>query len=195
MAREKQSVYIQDGGDTYRFDGVIKIDHQSSLKIEDDPADAKGDKYTNNAAVEPDRVTMDIVMSDAIGERDAFTSGDESRTVSAYQKLKELQRGRTLVVLTTRLDTYTDMLIEAINANEDEEHTYGMVATVVFKHRLTPPAPAKKGNRGGATDNGDTGAVETKDESLLYQGLGKKEASRGGAKSSGGGSAVVYVLQ
>lgn len=177
MERETQSVQIQVGEQKYMFDGVIKVIHQSALRIHDDPANAKGEKYTNSAAIEPDRVVMDILMSDAVGTLDDFTTGSPSRTFSAYQKLKELQRGRELFTLHTRLHVYENMLIESISAAEYAEYAYGMVATVVYKHQMNPPAPAKKGDRPPPKDNGN------------------KEKERGGSMGIGGGNPNVYVLQ
>ena len=62
ISQQPAYIYDVDKRATYVFDGVVKIQHAQTLKIEDDPSSKKGKNYINNAQNEPDEITLDVVM-------------------------------------------------------------------------------------------------------------------------------------
>jgi hypothetical protein len=117
----------------YVFDAVIRLEHQRSLRATEHPVQS-GANISDHAFILPARVVMDIGMSDAM---DSFTPGtwtsSASKSVSAYQTLVDLQQGRQPLIVTTRLDTYENMLIEDIRADDSKDTRYSLKATVTFK--------------------------------------------------------------
>ena len=161
MNRPPQTVYISQADKVYWFDAVIKAQHTSSLKIEDDPANAKGEKYTNNASIEPKELALDIVMSDCISTIDDQTTGSGTRSVNAYQKLVELQKSRVMLGVSTRLFAYTRMLIKSIVSVEDETNPEGLTASITFREVLEVAKKKKKGGGGGNDEQQNQGDANT----------------------------------
>jgi len=159
--RPPQTVFINQGDKVYWFDAVVKVQHTSSLKIEDDPANAKGDKYTNNASIEPKELAIDITMTDCISTIDDLTNGSGTRSVNAFQKLVELQKSRVPLGVSTRLFAYTRMLIKSIVSVEDNTNSEGLTASITLREVLEVAKKKKKGGGGGNDDPVDQGDVQT----------------------------------
>lgn len=81
-------------------------------------------------------------MSDAMDSYQAgMWNGSQTKSINAYQILVGLQNSRTLLRLTTRIDSvnYTSMLIESISAADTFETRYGLKATIVFREIILVP--------------------------------------------------------
>lgn len=119
------------------FDAILRAEHTRELRRTEHPiqtsASSPVTSITDHAYMLPARVTLEIGMSDAMDSfaSDLWTS-NASKSVSAYQTLVDLQRTRTLVSLTTRLDTYSNMLVESIIPTDTYKTRHGLRATVVF---------------------------------------------------------------
>lgn len=119
----------------YVFDAVLKVDHTRELRRTEHPiqtsASSPTTAITDHAYRLPARVTLDIGMSDAMDSYSDWSSAS-TKSVSAFQTLTALQASRTLVILTTRLDTYKNMIIESILPTDSVKTRHGLRATVVF---------------------------------------------------------------
>ena len=160
-------VYDQENGKIYLFDGVTKIQHALSMKIEEEPEKHK-DEYVNNARNEPDKLTLDVVMSDvydgsgAIVNARAFTAAERTafdktkssliardssepytRSENAFYVLHDLKEARRKLSVVTPHFIHTDMILASITVNQDEEHTDGWEGQIVFQHTYKAPAPKK----------------------------------------------------
>jgi len=117
---------------TYFFDAVLRADHRQELHPTSHPVQG-GAAITDHAYMMPAHVTLEIGMSDVM---DRYTAGsytsDASKSVSAYRALLYLQSLRIPLQLTTRLNTYQNMLIESIEASDDYNTRYGLRAHVNF---------------------------------------------------------------
>lgn len=189
MNRPPQKIHISYGKKVYWFDGVVKAQHTSSLKVEDDPKDAKGTSYTNSAKKEPKELTIDFVMSDCINTLDDLTAGGPSRSVTAYQKLIEMQEKRTLLNVSTRLFFYKRMVVKSLVATEDGDSSpYGLSATITFKEVFKAVPKKKTHKKDDTTDKGNTTGQTGWDAlgSLLY-GIANVllPSSNGGANKNG----------
>lgn len=66
-------------------------------------------------------------------QENAINNPPASRSVTAYQVLKELQDLKIPLKVVTRLHTYQNMLIEDLDVPEDAKTHYGLRATVQLK--------------------------------------------------------------
>jgi hypothetical protein len=130
---QKQLIYVKTNIGGYFFDAVIKMEHNSTLKITSHPIQLRSN-ISDHAYIEPNTLTMDIMMSDVATSAifNQFSDGS-SRSVSAYNLLLTLQSNRQPLQIHTRLKTYQNMLIEQITAPDDVKTLYGLKATVRFK--------------------------------------------------------------
>jgi hypothetical protein len=117
----------------YVFDAVVRINHNQRIRITEHPVQT-GANISDHAYIEPARVTLDIRMSDAMDSYSAgMWNGGPTKSVSAYQTLLALGFARSLLVLTTRLRTYTNVVIENIEADDTVKTIYGLSCRVTFK--------------------------------------------------------------
>lgn len=163
LAVPPQSVAIYDPSDgkVYMFDGVVKIQHALSMKIEEEPEKHK-EEYTNNARNEPDKLTLDVVMSDvydgegAIVSARGFTDAERSalsatksslmsidapRSENAFYVLHDLKEARKKLCVITPQFVHTDMILASVTVNQDEEHPYGWEGQIVFQHTYKAQTP------------------------------------------------------
>ena len=153
-----QSVAIYDPATkkSYWFDGVIKLQHTGTLKLEEDLSEKKAyekTKYVNNAKVEPDKVTLNVIMSDVYtdendltvtvktGKNGKKTSTGETRSTAAVKVLHALKDDRTKLMVITPQYIYSDMLLSGMSINQDEENPYGWEGQLTFQkvYEQKPP--------------------------------------------------------
>ena len=111
------------------FDAVLKLTHDRGLVITDHPVE-EGANITDHSYVRAKTLTLEIGMSD-VGVGGFETR--QSRSVSAFEILSEMQEKREPVDVVTRLDTYKNMLIEDIKVDEDNTTTHGLRASVFLR--------------------------------------------------------------
>lgn len=155
------ALYRPDTGAVYMFDGVIRIQHNISVKIEEEPDGSKYE-YVNNAIYEPDKVTLDVMMSDVYkGSSDLDGSNEnrsnyseeinkakplgleseDTRSGIAYSIIRGIQRDRVYLTVITPQHVYTEMMISSFTANQDETCPYGWSGQIVFQGRSAPIKP------------------------------------------------------
>ena len=121
----------------YVFDAVLKLMHQRTLTKTRHPV-LTGASISDHAYIEPSRVVLEIAMSDAMA---SFVAGSwvgaSTKSISAWQVLKNLQLNKTLLTLSTRLDTYYNMLITSATAPEDNKTLYGLRATITLEEVIS----------------------------------------------------------
>ena len=170
------AIYNPSDGKVYMFDGVIRIQHQNALKIEEEP-DTKKHNYINNALNEPDKLTLDVVMSDVYTGGGAFEgtpsmkseqssalsaakgsglSAEDSRSARAYGILKALKETRTLLSVITPQYVYTGMMISSIVANQDEASPYGWSGQIVFQNKHEASKGKASNSNSQAGNGGDS---------------------------------------
>lgn len=116
----------------YVFDAVFKIVHTRSLVKTQHPV-LTGANISDHAYIQPARVSLEIGMSDSMASYNAGVwVGASTKSISAWQILKQLQANKTLLTVTTRLDTYYNMLIETLSAPDDNKTLHSLKATVVL---------------------------------------------------------------
>ena len=132
---------------SYVFDAVLLLEHNQSLEKTRHPVQTGAD-ISSHAYLLPARLSMMVLMSDAVdqyavavaaNQATTFTSwtGGSSKSVSAYQTLLALQAARAPLIITTRLNTYTTMLITALAPVETNQTVAGLRARVDFEQIFT----------------------------------------------------------
>lgn len=119
------------------FDAVLKAEHRHELRPTVLPIQTSNSSpvstISDHAFKIAPRVTLDVGMSDAQSPYavNMWTS-NASKSVSAFQTLVGLQDSRTLVTLTTRLKTYSNMLVELVAPTDTSKTRHGLRAQFVF---------------------------------------------------------------
>ncbi len=147
-------IYDTDKGKTYVFDGVVKIQHALSLKMEEDTSSKKGKDIVNNAQNEPDEVTMEVVMSNVYSTQSDITQSNDDRAKGALATLMELKKARRKVQVITYYATYNNMLLQGIAISQDESNHFGWTGELTFKE-------VTSSSSGSATSTAGTSKVTT----------------------------------
>lgn len=161
-------IFDRDVNHSLLFDGIIKIQHNMQVKIEDDQKNVKKE-MVNNAKVEPNEVTFEVVMSDVYTTSGDLTGSSGSRLVNAYTALEELKNSRRKVDVITELMTYKNMLLKSIVTTQDETSTDSWHATVTFHEILA----GDKNPTSQTSTPVDLGTQEGFTPTLLFQMFGQ----------------------
>ena len=183
------AIYNQENGKLYMFDGVTKIQHTFSVKIEEEP-DKHKDEYVNNARNQPDKLVLDALMSDVYSDSSNMTiaSGwDDNAQGSAYEKakgsiiamqesdgswsrsgnavyvLRRLKEARTKLSVITPQYVHIDMILASITINQDDTCPFGWQGQIEFQHTFKP-VPQKNtnnSNKGGGKTPPPSGSVSS----------------------------------
>lgn len=136
VADPLQMVLVRSNIGGLFFDGIMSTETEEQLTITSHPVQS-GANISDHAYREPTRITMEIIMSDVMASRQPgqFNSFF-NKSVSAYQRLLDLQRSRIPVSVTTRLGTYKNMLIETVSAPDDVSTRDGLRCSVALREVL-----------------------------------------------------------
>lgn len=149
-AKKSSTVYV--------FDAVLRAEHTQELRKTENPIQS-GANLTDHAYIAPARVTLDIGMSDAMASYSyGLWTGNNSKSVAAYQTLVTLQQSRALLTLTTRLRTYTNVLIDNIQTSDTNRTRNGLRATVTFCQIFLASVSSVSDNASGLVTGSDTAA-------------------------------------
>lgn len=159
----KQKIYVKTNIGGWFFDAFLRVDHTSRLSITSHPVQT-GANISDHAFLEPQELNIEIGMSDVATSliNGQFSEG-WSRSVTAYQVLKELQKQRIPVQVMTRLGLYQNMLIEVISAPDNYQTLFGLRATVTLKEiivaSVTTVKVSSRPQITGATNRGTQEAI------------------------------------
>ncbi len=156
---------------SYVFDAVLSLDHEQVLTKTRHPVQTSA-SITSHAYIEPAQLVLYVLMSDVAAQYvDAnqttppyvaqFT-GRPSKSVAAYQQMLSLQTARIPLIVTTRLRTYSNMLITRISPHEDHKSITGARFRIEFEQIFvasTQVTPAS--SRPNDTEDTGLGAVNT----------------------------------
>lgn len=121
----------------YVFDAVFKILHKRTVKKTSHPV-LTGVNISDHAYNLPTQVTLEIGMSDSMTSYDAgIWVGASTKSISAWQIIKQLEIAKTLFTLQTRLDTYLNMMIIDATAPDDNRTEHALKATIVLEELIS----------------------------------------------------------
>lgn len=168
-------IYDQSDGSVYLFDGVTKIQHSASLDLQEEPDNKKKSEYVNNAKNQPDKVSLDVVMSDVYtgggaivrkagslssAQSKAFKKTSSSliqsgrtRSESAYYTLHWLKEQRRKLSVITPQFVHVDMILSSITVNQDDSCPYGWQGQIEFQHAFKAKSVKKKKTKQGGDES------------------------------------------
>lgn len=150
MNRPEQRVFIVENNKRYAFDAVIKVDMETTLKVAEEEADVKKKSHVNYAIKQPDKVEMEVSVSDTVTVNgEPLTEGSGSRAMLAYKCLRAMQTRRNLLTVITPLDSYSNMMIETLTCELAEEYQNEMHAQLSFKQMTVSKKSTKKKSSSG----------------------------------------------
>lgn len=112
------------------FDGFLSVSHERKLTTTSSPVET-GAAIVDHAYVEPAKITMKIIVSDVHQSLiPGQFEGGYARHTQAWQLLKQLQNDRIPMYVFTKLDTYENMLITSITADDNADTFECLIADV-----------------------------------------------------------------
>jgi hypothetical protein len=160
--KEIPRTFIEDDeGVIWYFDAIIRNDHSQAQRITQHPIQDKAN-ITDHSFSLPAQLTMEIQMSDVM---DSFSPGqwgsdssDPTKSVVAYQKLVEWKNKGVPLIITTRLDTYENIVIATMSSPDDLRTLYGLKCMVTFQQIFVAIIEVKKTSlRPSVTDSTNIG--------------------------------------
>ena len=164
-------IYDQKTKAVYLFDGVTKIQHSISVDIQEKPESDKN-KYVNNAKNEPDKVTLDVVMSDVYSgggsifnhtkmskkmktawnaTKNQMTARESksamSRSEKAYYTLHWLKEQRHKVSVITPQFIYVNMIVASFTVNQDDACPFGWEGQMVLQEAFESAASKRNASQ------------------------------------------------
>lgn len=158
---DKALMYSKTNIGGYFFDAYIRLEHKSTLKITSHPVET-GASVSDHSYVEPSELKLEIMMSDVVSTNssDQFNNSN-SRSVSAFQTLLEIQRKRSPVSVYTRLKTYKNMLISSLSVDDTADTVEALNASVTLVEiPMATLSTVKISLDTQTTDSTQMGAVE-----------------------------------
>jgi hypothetical protein len=139
----------QQQASMYVFDAILQADHDLRLTKTRHPVQGAS-SVCDHAYIEPAVIVLDVLMSDAMDSYSTgMWTGSSSKSVSAFEVLKNLRDTRTFVSLTTRLFTYKNMLVE-FRATDTYKTAFGLRARVTFSEIFLAGAASANNNNNSA---------------------------------------------
>ena len=197
-------IYDPSDGAIYTFDGVVKINHALSMDLQEEPEGEKKAKYVNNAKNEPDKLTIDVMMSDVYtggtlldmggymsaqqssaldAARNAVTTQGFTRSAVFFHALHWLKEQRRKLAVITPQYVHVDMIIASVTVSQDENSPFGWEGQIGFQHAFEPKEVKKK-----VTKKGGTTTEPTPDVTVTSRAVNNMVNSAGATnKKSGSG--------
>lgn len=168
-------IYDEKNNAIYTFDGVLKIQHNLSMDLQEEPEAKKKEKYVNNAKNEPDKLSLDVVMSDvySVGGTDFDMEGfissaqenvlanagkavmvEETRSSVMFAALHWLKEQRNKLSVITPQYVYTEMILDSVTVNQDDTCPYGWNGQITFQHAFEPKKEKAEATTGGKETDG-----------------------------------------
>jgi hypothetical protein len=168
----KDLIYVKTNIGGWFFDAFLKMTHTSRLTITEHPVQT-GAALTDHAFLQPRELSIEVGMSNVASSfvPEQF-SGGYSRSVTAFQVLKDLQALRVPIQVHTRLGLYQNMLVEVLSAPDDFMTLDGLRCTVTFREIIVAQVTTVHiSARPEVTDSSNRGTPEpvNPNQSILKQ--------------------------
>ena len=128
-----QVTHAESTSQVFVFDGYESADHNLKAVKTRKPTQT-GSAITDHVYLEPRTVSLVIRMDESM---DSYMpgqwSGAGTKSVNAFLALKSMWQNRTGLTVTTRLDTYQNMIITDLHTVDDANSTFGLRAVVTLE--------------------------------------------------------------
>lgn len=134
-SQDEERLYLKSNIDGWFFDGFVNISQTHSLTTTQHPVQS-GANITDHAYEDPIKITASIIVSDAYTaddtKRDAqlFLSNGATKSIGAFNVLRQMQSERRLLKVVTKYGTYKNMLLTSLTVNTGYKNLYNMLADI-----------------------------------------------------------------
>lgn len=134
-SESEERLYLKSNIDGWFFDGFVNISQTHGLHTTSHPVQA-GANITDHAYEEPIHISASIIVSDAYTaddtKRDAqlFLSNGATKSIGAFNVLRQMQSERRLLKVVTKYGSYKNMLLTSLTVNTGYKNLYNMIADV-----------------------------------------------------------------
>ena len=152
------------------FDAILNSSHESTLTVTKHPVQ-NGSNVSDHAILNPPRLSLSVAVSDAMAQYGpAYKGAGGTKSVKAYQTLRDLQAQRIPLKVWTKLQTYENMVITSVTADDDYTTAYALRANIELEQILVvnvseTKVSARQWTTGGGTQN-NSQPEPIEDESL-----------------------------
>lgn len=124
---------ITFGGQSLYFDTVLREDHEHAVTITNNAVEA-GVVLSDHIYVEPRQIVAEVVVSDKLIQvlPNEYNTA-ETRSISCFEALSQLQRLKGFVSVQTSLQLYNNMAITRISATRDPQTAKILKAVIEFR--------------------------------------------------------------
>ena len=126
--------------------------HSLSLKISEKTDTTEQAAFVNGAKNQPDKVTLNVVETDAAHS----AAGWASRMLDILESVK---RNRLLCRVVTPHHTYDSMLLTSVSVTQDEEHPDGWSGEITFTEYIPAVSTAETKTDDNASTPRNTGSA------------------------------------
>jgi hypothetical protein len=155
------------------FDGMKLADHDQSCIPTQHPLQA-GYNIADHAVLQPARLVLEVLMSDAIAAYSTgMWTGNPSKSISAFQQMQTLMQNRALLTISTRLQTYNNMLLVNVKSQDSQRHYSGQLSMIltfqqIFIGTIAIQSNSAREQTTGSTEQGTVNG-QTPDATTLAQ--------------------------
>ena len=155
MTLSSATVYIKDYDIEYRFSGVTSIRHSLTLKIAQDTDSTEGQDYVNGARVQPNKLTLSVIESEA--------GSYAARPSDMLEALDRVRRARVLCTVTVSGKVYDNMLLSDLTVVQDDQTPCGWTGTLTFTQATMISTVIRNDNSSRSTyiGNGSTTRISS----------------------------------
>lgn len=145
------------------FDGVLRAAHSQPARPTLFPVQS-GSNITDHVILDPAVLSLDIIMSDA---QQAFATGqwvgNSSKSISCFMVLDTLRAARVPLTVSTRLKTYSNMIIVDVIPEETYRTSSSLRARIEFRQIFVATVSTQSANsaRPQTTNSTVTGQTNT----------------------------------
>ena len=137
----RPSISFKSGRDASKweplfFDANILEHHHSQLRVTEYPIQT-GANINDHAFIMSEKLMLSILVSDVMDRVDSRDFSDyRTKSISAFQALKDFQKSREILRITTRLNTYYNMILEDLDTPDDYTSSLGLRCTASFRQLI-----------------------------------------------------------
>ena len=157
-AQTSTSPGTQGTSTTYFFDAVLRSEHRQEAVFTEHPVQV-GPAIVDHIYLRPAEVTLDVLMSDVAGVYQAGQyTGNNSKSIAAFQQFLQIQASRVPIVLATHLMQYKNMGVRAVFATDTNQTSHALRCTLYFKQIISATVSqttvSARPDQTGATNEG-----------------------------------------
>lgn len=162
----KELIYCKSNLEGLFFDAIFSTTTSHTATVTSHPVQS-GSKIADHMYMEPVTISLEIGMSDVMASmvRGQWSEGN-TKSVSCYKKLCELQATRMPLTILTRLDRYENMVITGITVNDTADTLTGLSADIELQQILIANVGTEKTSARAWTTGGGGGNTDVQPKEL-----------------------------